>query len=97
MLYLQVIAQDEIDNCDNTEKEEKLEQKEEEKEEQKATVATTGKSKTKTENGSKQASKNKDSQPAAPATVKLPEACYKILDNYVKPPKAPSRPNSYFR
>jgi bromodomain and PHD finger-containing protein 1 len=65
---LDIISQDEIDNCDNTEKEEKLE---------------------------------KDECPANEKEkkdiVKLPEASFKVLTDYVKPIKVPPRGSSYYR
>lgn len=45
----------------------------------------------------KQSKKETPSVSSSQSVVKLPEACFKVLDDYVKPPKAPSRPNSYFR
>ncbi|XP_074645321.1 peregrin-like isoform X2 [Tubulanus polymorphus] len=88
---LEVINQDEIDNQDNTEKEEKLDK----------TIAKSAKN-------LEQALKKKEAS-ASPhhhhhhhhhghhTTSRLPEASFKVLDDYVKPPTVPARPSSYYR
>ena len=77
---LEIISQDEIDNCDNTEKEEKPD-----------------KSPTKMKTVSSDTPKSRKEAVSAPSTAKLPEASFTVLEDYVKPPAAPSRPSSYYR
>ena len=76
---LEIISQDEIDNCDNTEKEEKPD-----------------KSPSKTMKTSSDTTKLRK-ETAPPHATKLPEASFKVLDDYVRPPEAPPRPASYYR
>lgn len=80
---LEIISQDQVDNHDNTEKEEK-----EEKVEKPAPKPT----KNNDAKGRKEAS-----APSQEKSTKLPEAQYKVVDDYIKPVNPPSRPNSYFR
>lgn len=77
---LEIISQDEIDNCDNLEKEEKPDK---------------SPSKMKTSSDTPKSSR-KEVVPA-PTTAKLPEASFKVLEEFVRPPAAPSRPSSYYR
>ncbi len=76
---LEIICQDEIDNCDNQEKEERPE-------------------KLTPKNGKiQEMQKKKEANTPANNALKLPEASFKILDEFAKPPLAPSRPTSYYR
>ncbi|KAK7486575.1 hypothetical protein BaRGS_00022241 [Batillaria attramentaria] len=79
---LEIISQDEIDNQDNTEKEEKAE-----KSPQKSAKGA--------ENG--KARKENAATAAAGQPAKLPEAQFKVLDDYIKPGNVPTRPSSYYR
>lgn len=102
---LDIIPQDEIDNCDNTEKEQEVQPANMEK----ASGANAAKvSKTKEKNKGQvkngankdKASNGKNKMMAVdktPAPPKLPEAIFKVIEDYVKPPEAPPRPNSYYR
>lgn len=75
---LEIIPQDEIDNCDNTEKEE---------------LKPKG-----MEKANKETPKpKKEITTAVAPNTKLPEACFKVLEEYVKPAEAPHRPKSYYR
>ncbi|ESO96230.1 hypothetical protein LOTGIDRAFT_174941 [Lottia gigantea] len=78
---IELISQDEIDNHHNTEKEEKTESK---------TPLKSGKSKTVD-------SKNKVRKETTVPPVKLPEAQFKVLEDYVKPNHFKPRPSSYYR
>lgn len=51
--------------------------------------------KTQKTNGAK--ARKEVSNSAAPASVKLPEAQFKVVDDYIKPINIKSRPNSYYR
>ena len=93
---LGVIEQDEIDNCDNTEKEE-LPEKILDKTPQKPVKES---SKSKKDSAAKTPSKTPGKTPGVPEQsqpVKLPEASFRVLDDFVKPPKAPPRPTNYIR
>ena len=39
----------------------------------------------------------KEPAPEPKPMLKLPEASFKVLDDFVKPPQCPTRPNSYYR
>ena len=76
---LEIIPQDEIDNCDNTEKEERPE-----KSPLKIKPVETPKSR-------------KDSTMTPHTTAKLPEASFKVIEDYECPAQAPERPANYYR
>lgn len=82
---LEIIPQDEVDNCDNTEKEEKPEK------------PVTKAKETKVKAKGKESTKGRKDATAGAAVAKLPEASFKIIDDYVKPPEAPKRSHTYFR
>lgn len=88
---LDIISQDEIDNCDNTEKEEKPEKV---IQQQQPKVAKSGKGYSKNKNKKDAMSNNNNNNNVAP---KLPEASFKVLTDYVKPARVPPRPTSYYR
>ena len=78
---LEIICQDEIDNQFNTEKEEKGEK------------SPTGKnSKDPPPKGRKEVSVSSHG-----GTTKLPEAQFKVIEDYVRPAHIKGRPNSYYR
>ncbi|KAK3102874.1 hypothetical protein FSP39_014567 [Pinctada imbricata] len=78
---LEIISQDQIDNQNNKEKEEKAEK-------------TPIKAIKLAEN---QKLKKETTITTQPAVVKLPEATFKVVDDYIKPSKIQPRQNSYYR
>lgn len=82
---LEIISQDEIENHDNTEKEENAEK------------SVTGRPLRNLENKSKKEPPQIGSLPPDINPSKLPEANVRILTDYVKPEKIPTRPSSYYR
>jgi bromodomain and PHD finger-containing protein 1 len=85
---LEIILQDEIDNQDNTEKEEKKAER------------TPLKTKGGDSGKSSKAGKSRKENMATPAPAqpqKLPEANFKVLDDYIKPAKTVHRQSSYYR
>lgn len=80
---LDIVTQDVIDNQSNTEKEEKAE-----KSPQKSIKATDPQKGRKDTNNASHAQSN---------AVKLPEAQYKVIEDYVRPAKAISQTDAYYR
>lgn len=82
---LEIISQDEIDNHHNTEKEEKAEK------------SPAKNVKNNNNDGSK--TRKEPSVPTSHANLpsKLPEAQYKVIEDFIKPANHQPRPNSYYR
>ena len=92
---LEIISQDEIDNCDNAEKENR--EGETQKNEEIAKIPQKGKDKK--GKGDSQIKKDvapdQTNNPQAPA--KLPEAIFTVLDEWVKPSTCSKRSTAYYR
>ena len=84
---LEIVPQEEVDNCDNQEKEQRPEK------------ALSGKASSKHSSKNDAAKKGDGNNTAAngPGQAKLPEASFKVLSDYAKPSRVPPRPQSYIR
>ena len=83
---LEIVPQEEVDNCDNQEKESKPERS--------LSGKASSKQSSKNDAGKKD---NSTSAAGTQAVSKLPEASFKVLSDYAKPSKVPARPTSYIR
>ena len=81
---LEIVPQEEVDNCDNQEKEQRPEK------------ALSGKASS-NKSSKNDAGKKDNSAAAGQGQAKLPEASFKVLSDYAKPSRVPARPTSYIR
>lgn len=95
---LEVISQDEIDNCDNTEKENKEEKINTEDASPKSPLKGKG-SKSKKGKGQKDGNQVAviNNNNTSDTLSKLPEAAFRIIDDWVRPANCPKRSTAYYR